>query len=96
MTKTDFAPVSAADLMTQEFPLETAEESYRRGFRDGYGSALSDCPSTRQTRRTLAAMLRHFDSPLWDWVHGDCSCELPPPQLTPDSRTLPRASRRVG
>lgn len=79
---------TAKELMAANLPPETAEEAYRRGYRDGYIVALGDFYAalrhgrrqvSQRAEKTMDALCSFYDHALFAWQDGDTTKrELPP------------------
>lgn len=69
---------------------ELPEHAYRRGYHDGWVmaiDALHDLMFQERHSRQRAYDLawEHWEGPLLDWLHGDCTCEVWPPRIGEDT-----------
>ena len=81
--------MSAGELLAKDLPPETAEEAYRRGYRDGFIVAVQAfydsltagrLPSERATV-VMEALANFHDEVLLEWQRDDRSEVVPPPQF---------------
>lgn len=63
-------------------PSEVAQErEYRRGYCDGWLGCMSAALDLGLAEQASDKLASHWDGPLVQWQQGDCSREVPPPEM---------------
>lgn len=57
------------------------EREYRRGYCDGWAECMNAALDLGLSEQASDKLASHWDGPLVQWQQGDCSREVPPPEM---------------